>query len=598
MEKIIKNAEDQRPPRRPWHSDADHFGVALETLPEVTGDFRRTLKDVQTLLDDHSKFHRSAAGFVDNVIWWAGTERDVNTLKERVHFHVTKVSFILKPFEIQLLLGIKRELQQLRADVADLRGVVVESINRSQDPSWSSPPPTFAVPQELMVRFMIALDVNKPAAFDNVNNWPLKEAFDALVFHFAHSTVEFNPLPQLGQKTPEEPQYLNLVKSQWIVQRLKSSPRFHAAGPDSLWADYMRELEGDIRGQFKRFDAGSLEVPDLSVVSRLPDDCFSVWLIDTASLPPPNLAEERSLEEKILELALPRSFGTRLETLSVFRISDVDLRMVKTTRDEQNPFLHLEESTELSMNSNRLIPIYVDPSDSSIATNNVLLCNGQGNNPKSYPLNSPKDVSLFQQALTGYRVSHQMSGFSWCINGSSAYGDSGKGILQLWHLKPFQKIPSEAVSSSPKQSDSSVASPRSQDLWDRPSQSAPSTTMVELEAAQAGNTFSFAESFSGTTFNSGFNSPELRKTSTAISSSNSDVPIGGTSLKPYSTGMSSKTLVSRSSIASPVNGSHGEGTLLLRPENPVLIVFTICAGKHTFLHIPSKDRHPLKSIVY
>ena len=365
----------------------------------------------------------------------------MNSLRERVRFHVTKVFFILKPFEIQLLLGIKKELEQLRRDVADLRGVVVESINQPRDPGRASLPHTFSIPQELVSRFTAASDVNKPAAFHQADHWPLKEGFDALVFHFSRSTVEFHPLPQLGQKTPEEPRYLNLLKSQWIAQKLKASACFQSTGTDSLWADYMKELEGDIRGQFRRFDDGSLTTPDSGMVSRLPDDCFSIWLIDIASLPPPDLAEQRYLEDKILEFALPRSFGTRYETLTVFRLSDVNLRVVRTTKDEQNPYFHREESKSLSMSETRLIPIYANPSDISSVTNNVILCNGQGQDPMSYELSRLEDVKLFQQALTSYRVSDQMSGFSWCFNGSSVFGDSGTaGILQFWHIKPLPEI--------------------------------------------------------------------------------------------------------------------------------------------------------------
>ncbi len=597
LERIINNAEGQRPPRRPWHSDADHFGGALETLPEVTGDFSRTLKDCETLLSDHSQFHRSPAGFIDNIVWWSGTEGAVNNLRERVHFHVTKLSFVLKPFEIQLLLGIKRELQQLRVDVAELRGVVVQGIIQSRDPTWTPPPPSYSIPEDLVSRFATALEFNKPVSFRASADWPLKEGFDALVFNFAHSTVEFNPLHQL---TPEEPQFLNLLKSKWIMQKIKESPRFQSTGPESLWADYMRELEGDIRGQFKRFDAGYLVTPDLSIVSRLPDECFSIWIIENASLLPPNLAEQRSLEDKILELALPWSFGTRYETLTVFRVSDVDLRLVKTTKDEQNPFLHLEDSTELSMNSSRLIPIYANPGEGSSANNNILICNGQGQKPKSHALKNSKDVEKFQQALTGYRVSHQMSNFSWCINGSPAPGDSGKGILQLWHLKPLPKLIPEGEAASPKQSDSSVASPRSQAGRNPLRQSTQSITSAELNAIQVPmpdlasspveNGRPVANRLSSATTQVDPRSPTLERFATGLSAQTERNQATGSCLTRHSTGMSSTTLVSRSSIASPVNGLHGEGTALFRPEPPVMVIFTMCGGKHTFLHITSEHR--------
>ena len=457
---------------------------------------------------------------------------------------MTKLSFVSKPFEIQLLLGIKREINQLRIDVEELKWIVIHGINQLRDPDWTALPEIYSIPQDLASRFTAALDFNKPAAYDDATGWPLKEGFDALVFHFARSTVEYNPL---HQRTPEEPQYLNLLKSKWIVQRLKKSSWFISAGPDSLWADYMRELEGDIRDEFKRFDDACLVAPDLSTLSRLPDECFSIWISENSSIAPPNLAEQRPLEDKVLELSLPWSFGTRYETLTLFRISDIDLRLVKTTKDEQNPFLRLEDSTELSMSSNRLIPIYVNPSEVASTNHNILLCNGQGEKPKSYSLKGNIDIEKFQQALTGYRVSHRMSNFTWCINSSLAPNDSGNGYLQLWHLKPLPKIQTDG-GISPKQDDTSVASPK---------------------------TSSDAKSL------------KLRRTSTGVSSQISKEQGYSTDSIKQSTRISGKTFISRLSNASTVKGSSGEGIALYRPEPPVLVIFTMSGGKRTYIHITS-----------
>ena len=61
-------------------------------------------------------------------------------------------------------------------------------------------------------------------------------------------------------------------------------------------------------------------------------------------------------------------------------------------------------------------------------------------------------------------------------------------------------------------------------------------------------------------------------------------------LKRHSTGRSSTTLVTRSSIASPINGPHGDGVELFRPEVPVLVIFTMCRARYTFLHI-KREQH-------
>ena len=91
---IIEHANSQRP-QRPWRDPDDDCRVALQPVSEAVGDFRSTLKECEKLLDDNERFRRDRAGFVDNVVWHMSTQRDVDNLRERVHFHSTKVWLIL-----------------------------------------------------------------------------------------------------------------------------------------------------------------------------------------------------------------------------------------------------------------------------------------------------------------------------------------------------------------------------------------------------------------------------------------------------------------------------------------------------------------------
>ena len=103
LESIINNANNQL-------SHPHRFGIALQVLPEVTGDFHQTLNDCEKLLRKHAGLQRGRSNFLENFTWWTSAERDVYSLRERVKFHVTKVVFIAKPFETQLLLGIQRDV--------------------------------------------------------------------------------------------------------------------------------------------------------------------------------------------------------------------------------------------------------------------------------------------------------------------------------------------------------------------------------------------------------------------------------------------------------------------------------------------------------
>ncbi|KAL8697349.1 MAG: hypothetical protein Q9201_007164 [Fulgogasparrea decipioides] len=490
LETILKNADAyaQRP-RRPWHTDAEHFGEALRVLPEVTGDFQKTLKDCERLLRDHARLGYGRPSLSDNLAWWRSTQRDVDNLQERVKFHITKVSFIAKPFELQLLLEIRRELQLLRSDVAQIRGILTNGHSQSNDASNTSYLQSIHISDDLAVRFKAALETNKPATFQNNSDWPVKEGFNALVFHFAKSTVGFNSNERLVQNVPDPPQYLNLLKSVWAMRQLRGSPSFQLKGSESLWADYMRELEADIKGQFHRFDTNQLVRPSSGDLLQLPDDYFAIWVDEEPPLRSLDIVEQRPLEEKVLEIGLPESYGTRQSSLTVFRKSEYEFRLVRTTKMADNPYYHSEEGSNVNMNSTRLIPAYANPDNVSSPANNLALCNDRGQHEEWHLLKNSNDVSALQRALLGYRIHHDMSDFSWCINGSKEPGDSGTGRLQLWQLKPLPKIEPGSVPKPPELANVSTTamaglSDSLQQPFDHTFTASSSATYTEMQLAQ------------------------------------------------------------------------------------------------------------------
>ena len=90
LSRLRKIFEDHiQVPQWRGHGHDHDIGIAIS---ELTGDFQKTLDDCDKLLSDQSRFRRNKAGFVDNVRWWlGGTETQVKSLRERVHFHSTKV---------------------------------------------------------------------------------------------------------------------------------------------------------------------------------------------------------------------------------------------------------------------------------------------------------------------------------------------------------------------------------------------------------------------------------------------------------------------------------------------------------------------------
>lgn len=46
-----------------------------------------------------------------------------------------------------------------------------------------------------------------------------------------------------AERTPEPTQYLNLMKSIWIVQKMKKGDEYATSSSDPLWKWYIRELD-------------------------------------------------------------------------------------------------------------------------------------------------------------------------------------------------------------------------------------------------------------------------------------------------------------------------------------------------------------------
>lgn len=524
---VTENARDKRV-RRPWASgEDDDCRADLGALAEVIGDFYGTLRECETLLNNRAKFGRNEANFVYNVLWHTSTEREVNNLRERVHLHETKLFFVIKPFEIQLLIGIRSQLIQLREDVEVVKGLLVTlHKNDTLERTARQIHPTVQmdqIPGAIVDRFLNALITNKPEHYHDIAGFPLKEGFDALVFHFAKSTVEFNPGVGLSQRVPQETQYINLLKSKWILETLKASSHLSAAEPDSLWNNYLGEVEMNIVEEYRRFETRRLVAPPSKDIIRLPDNCFSIWVVE-ASPRPPDLAEERPLEDKILELTLP---SPAAKTLTIFRNSDIEFRMViaETLADGMNKIVE-RESIPINMTSIRLIPAYTihgsTPAGSK-SVNNVLLYRTQDQAALWQYLKNAEDVARFQQALSGYRVFYDTSDVKWSLNGSKSPGKRGSGRVQTWQVKRLPKLVQNDALITGQYPLSPVPSPQSASEKD------------------------------------------LRRGSTGFSSMTS--------------------YFSTSSMTSHVTGNRGNGIAIFPPEPPVMVIYTLCEEEYTFLHL-------------
>ena len=183
---------------------------------EVLGDFVRTLRGCQKLLDDNKKYLNNSPTFLENVQWHFSTQDRATSLRNRLQFHSLKVSLILETLNT--------------ARLADVRDNIERILDRlSKDFRLPS------VPESLENRYVEALEDGKPTTFTTLEDFPLNDGLDAAVFHYNQGTVKFTQAKALGVFFPGGDHFNSLIKSRWIFGKLLRSSQLRNAGPSSLW---------------------------------------------------------------------------------------------------------------------------------------------------------------------------------------------------------------------------------------------------------------------------------------------------------------------------------------------------------------------------
>ena len=608
LQEVFTKYETQFP-RREWHNDPYAADTAESLWPRLTGDFYQTLKDCEALLSRHGHLQHGRATAASNLRWWLSGGAEADNLLAKLRFHITKVDFYAKPREFDALVRNGNQLQQMRRQIANLERLLISGPGSSPN-LWDS-----IVSKDLKAKFEAEIQACPPEWLNDGSAWPLEPGFKALAFHFARGTIHFNPTPQSGN-VPTLQQYLNLAKSTWILEKLKESHHFKAASTESVWADLMRELEDDLRGQLHRFESGELQEPPAHRLLVLPSNDYAISQSEEANADPLDAGEKGEIGDKILEIDLSPTTGNRECTLLVYREgdadADADFNLVVSMRQADTLVAVHDREIELNMTRNRLVPEYASPGHGLSPPHKILLFDEKGRKAKPFAFGSKEDAQKLQRALTGYRVHHEMPVARWCINGSKDFGHSGQGKLQLWQYKPLPALVEPSLSdgsetssllrtpTSPSQTGGSVdhlgwtASPTTPfpDLFHggtslkTPSLRTPSLASEKFwEAQDLGRRNT---DMSASTVKAGFGRPSgyrrFSKTSTFASTSTSE---SRSTQRPFSI-TTDRTTASRASGMKPVRGPRGKGTELVKAELPALVLYTECNSRYTFLHLTRK----------
>jgi hypothetical protein len=397
---------------------------------KIVGDFRTTLGECERILAEHSSYLRNPSTFGQNVLWEFKIQAKIDKLINRVQFHISKISLVTEQLQYGLLRDMVATLEHIGRNVADIHNVVVTGLLQPARPAATS------IPEALAVRFNDALMApNRPQSFEDPLHVPIQEGFDALAYHFYQSTVRSHGPP--GSAQPLE-QYINLLKARWLLQVIKRTTQFE----DSFY--YKRatlRIQQLVEDESHRPDLTQYSEPDFDMVNSA---SYAIWVTGDVD-PGPSVEEGPGCEEQILELPM-RDVP---ETLAIFRVSDTELRLVRSIVSSSTGPPPRDRETEVNIHLHQFEPVYACPW-SSEPTFRVRISSNQAGNTRLYDFKEISHVLEFQRAVTGFKVVHDRENVQWLLDKKiDKKKRSGRARIQIWQYKPLFQATASRPQSSP-----------------------------------------------------------------------------------------------------------------------------------------------------
>lgn len=500
LEELVTTFDSNFPYQRP-----------IRDLKDLVGDFNQTLKECRQILETPRfvGLRTGGAGFVQNIAWAVSSQEKVDALRRRIQFHTQKISLIIQPVKLGLLSTMGERLDEITA------------ILRANFPSPHSLDP---IPSWLSLKLEQSLLEDPPPGFTGLHNLPMRESFDLLYSFFGESTWALQDQETANETTR---QYLNLLKAQWILEKIKNGEAFRRAWSGSLFKWTIAEIEQQMVARLRRADL--VRFSDASLQS-LGAESFRIWpfkeVVNVAVLTDPS-----HNEEEILRFSLPTISSTDRNYMVVFRVGH-GIRIARCIiPDGTSPRF---DSETFSPHSDRFVPYYTVQTafplevlgQGPILGYNAGLYSGNGIGQTQYSVKSSEDMWKLQCAATGYQVVFDMD-MTWFFNQArELFQDvelNGKSKIQIWHWKPLPP-----TSEKKEESDSQSTSPAS--------------------------------------------TASLRTMSSSSSTTVSDIILGRTDTSSVSFDQQ--------------HHNRNESTLVAStPPLPVIMIFTRVAGKYRYVHV-------------
>ncbi|KAJ9663821.1 hypothetical protein H2198_000581 [Neophaeococcomyces mojaviensis] len=353
----------------------------------VIGNTEKTLEECEAILAKCTTRHGSR--LLASFTWNVSTKKKVAALRDRLHFHMIKIQLLIGLYNGGLRRDDTEQLTRVEEIVGELHAVQFQGI-RSQHTQ-----PLATTPEVVRRRFMTALATGAPDNSQGEQELPLEEGFDALTYHLSQSTIQTRGFPGPTQSVE---QYINLLKARWLSELLKASPRYESS---FYYKRLILKLDHAILREFSRHDLTVYEEHELA---SAPATAFTIW--KPVTLEPISVSFSINEQEvTLLELVLTST----QQTLIVNRISDTELRLIKSsvTRTNGEIVREREEHIPINIHAHHFEPAYASPFLRETVPR-VVISGSLVHSANVYDLDNMKNVLDLQQAFTGFRVVSDM----------------------------------------------------------------------------------------------------------------------------------------------------------------------------------------------
>ncbi|KAH8703793.1 hypothetical protein BGW36DRAFT_355196 [Talaromyces proteolyticus] len=590
LHKVIESLSQNGQPRDSSYTDSS-YGV---TLVDIIGDYGRTLQDCEKFLKDKECF-KWKDGFITNIFWNFNIAGKVQGLKDRVTFLNIKLMTVLKTLDVRMANELHINIFRIHHDLAmridGAQDRIIETIQRSlaeiteqirtgttsTTSNLRHYPSVLDIPTSLESLFEQKLQ--RSGFGSDPDQFPLVRGLDAVVYHMsAANTIEVD-----SKDSKMERQWLAIAKALWTIARVKAGQEYRDAcsfRPSSNFeiqmrdwgitvASYVKGLEIELVETIRTSSIHYLELSPQALVQTFeanPEMWFEVE--DTVEATP---TWELSYSEKIMDASLRGPFPAYDQTIHIFRLTSVDLKLVIT--DSPRPGTVGEKTNTIipvDMRRSRLIPLYA--TSKSTAGGDTWNVSFQGDRLapviSALGFNKRTELFKFQHVITGYQVVLESVGIeAITFNANKILGGKKSkyvGRLQLWRAKtPRNSLPKDSPTVTGGLLSSTVSGTDQSRI---------------MEPASPSSISSGSPSDSGPQFSSSGrrrDSSQTAATTTTSSASSIPVSIFGTSIhrKSTFTGSSSELFLSPNFYTTSIVSNNGTvGVVLEKPEPSLLVL--------------------------